>query len=68
MSLYAADYAASGGMQTTASGGTQDNYYMLHGETRHYSDPWHWRNRHRRRLPYPWYLPVDGPSAVSSDD
>uniref|UniRef100_UPI004047E58E HpcH/HpaI aldolase/citrate lyase family protein n=1 Tax=Yoonia sp. TaxID=2212373 RepID=UPI004047E58E len=42
MSLGAADFAASMGMQTTGIGGTQDNYYMLHGETRHYSDPWHW--------------------------
>ncbi|MEQ8484216.1 MAG: CoA ester lyase, partial [Pseudomonadales bacterium] len=42
MSLGAADFAASMGMQTTGIGGTQENYYMLHGDTRHYSDPWHW--------------------------
>ena len=30
MSLGAADFAASMGMQTTGIGGTQENYYMLH--------------------------------------
>ena len=41
ISLGAADFAASMGMQTTGIGGTQDNYYMLQGDARHYSDPWH---------------------------
>lgn len=42
MSLGAADYAASMGMQTTGIGGTQDNYYMRtpNGEN-HWGDPWH---------------------------
>ncbi|MBV1864240.1 MAG: CoA ester lyase [Rhodobacteraceae bacterium] len=46
LSLGAADYAASMGMQTTGIGGTQSNYYMLEngeGDDRavHWSDPWH---------------------------
>lgn len=42
MSLGAADYAASMGMQTTGIGGTQENYYMLapNGD-QHWADPWH---------------------------
>ena len=39
MSLGAADFAASMGMQTTGIGGTQENYYMQRGEARHWSDP-----------------------------
>jgi malyl-CoA/(S)-citramalyl-CoA lyase len=42
MSLGAADFAASMGMQTTGIGGTQENYYMLHEGQKHWSDPWHW--------------------------
>ena len=42
MSLGAADFAASMGMQTTGIGGTQENYYMLHEGARHWSDPRHW--------------------------
>ncbi|NBX43071.1 MAG: CoA ester lyase, partial [Rhodobacteraceae bacterium] len=34
MSLGAADFAASMGMQTTGIGGTQENYYMLHDRAR----------------------------------
>ena len=46
MSLGAADFAASMGMQTTGIGGTQDGYYMLppkeEAERPHlYGDPWH---------------------------
>ncbi len=47
MSLGAADFAASMGMQTTGIGGTQDGYYMLPPQggapTRPhvYGDPWH---------------------------
>ena len=42
MSLGAADYAASMGMQTTGIGGTQEGYFMRapDGAT-HYADPWH---------------------------
>ena len=47
MSLGAADFAASMGMQTTGIGGTQAGYYMLppkDGDAPrppHYRDPWH---------------------------
>nr|WP_325251596.1 CoA ester lyase [Amylibacter sp.] len=47
MSLGAADYAASMGMQTTGIGGTQDNYYMVQNadgdapRATHLGDPWH---------------------------
>lgn len=47
MSLGAADFAASMGMQTTGIGGTQEGYYMLppkDGDAPrppHYPDPWH---------------------------
>jgi malyl-CoA/(S)-citramalyl-CoA lyase len=75
MSIGPADYAAFMGMQTTAIGGTQANYYMLEdpredgGErARHFADPWH----------YPTVaivaacrthglLPVDGPFGDFSD-
>lgn len=75
LSLGAADYAASMGMQTTGIGGTQENYYMLppsdSGDrvTRHYPDPWHGvtcdivaacRSH--------GVLPVDGPYGDFSDD
>ena len=69
MSLGAADYAASMGMQTTGIGGTQDNYYMLHGETRHYSDPWHWaQTAIVAACRTHGILPVDGPFGDFSDD
>ena len=69
MSLGAADFAASMGMQTTGIGGTQDNYYMLQGEQKHWSDPWHWAQAAivaacRTR----GILPVDGPFGDFSDD
>jgi malyl-CoA/(S)-citramalyl-CoA lyase len=75
MSIGPADYAAFMGMQTTAIGGTQANYFMLEdpredgGErARHFADPWH----------YPTVaivaacrthglLPVDGPFGDFSD-
>lgn len=75
MSIGPADYAAFMGMQTTAIGGTQANYYMLEDKredgaerARHYADPWH----------YPvvaivaacrthGLLPVDGPFGDFSD-
>ena len=47
MSLGAADFAASMGMQTTGIGGTQENYYMLHEGAKHWSDPWHWAQARR---------------------
>ena len=36
MSLGAADFAASMGMQTTGIGGTQENYYMLQNGQKHW--------------------------------
>ena len=69
MSLGAADYAASMGMQTTGIGGTQDNYYMLQGDTRHYSDPWHWaQTAIVAACRTHGVLPVDGPFGDFSDD
>ncbi len=76
MSLGAADYAASMGMQTTGIGGTQSNYYMLQNASdaqgeraMHWADPWH----------HPivaivaacrthGLLPVDGPFGDFSDE
>jgi malyl-CoA/(S)-citramalyl-CoA lyase len=69
MSLGAADYAASMGMQTTGIGGTQENYYILHGDTRHYSDPWHWaQTAIVAACRTHGLLPVDGPFGDFSDD
>jgi malyl-CoA/(S)-citramalyl-CoA lyase len=69
ISLGAADFAASMGLQSTGIGGTQENYYMLREGVQHWSDPWHWaqtaivaacRNH--------GILPVDGPFGDFSDD
>ncbi|MBU2937882.1 MULTISPECIES: L-malyl-CoA/beta-methylmalyl-CoA lyase [Pacificibacter] len=69
MSFGAADFAASMGMQTTGIGGTQDNYYMLQGETRHYSDPWHFAQAAIvAACRTHGILPVDGPFGDFSDD
>ncbi|PUB15429.1 L-malyl-CoA/beta-methylmalyl-CoA lyase [Yoonia sediminilitoris] len=69
MSLGAADFAASMGMQTTGIGGTQENYYMQHGEDRHYSDPWHWaQTAIVAACRTHGVLPVDGPFGDFSDD
>ena len=69
ISLGAADFAASMGMQTTGIGGTQDNYYMQHGEMRHYSDPWHWaQTAIVAACRTHGILPVDGPFGDFSDD
>ncbi|MBU2360970.1 L-malyl-CoA/beta-methylmalyl-CoA lyase [Loktanella sp. M215] len=69
MSLGAADFAASMGMQTTGIGGTQDNYYMLQGDTRHYADPWHWaQTAIVAACRTHGILPVDGPFGDFSDD
>ncbi len=69
MSLGAADFAASMGMQTTGIGGTQDNYYMLHEGQRHWSDPWHWAQAAIvAACRTHGVLPVDGPFGDFSDD
>ena len=69
MSLGAADYAASMGMRTTGIGGTQEDYYMLRGEDRHWSDPWHWAQAAIvAACRTHGLLPVDGPFGDFSDD
>ncbi|NBO20694.1 MAG: CoA ester lyase, partial [Rhodobacteraceae bacterium] len=69
MSLGAADFAASMGMQTTGIGGTQENYYMLHQGTKHWSDPWHWaQTAIVAACRTHGLLPVDGPFGDFSDD
>ena len=55
MSLGAADFAASMGMQTTGIGGTQENYYMVPGRPEILARPLALgAGRHRRRLPHAW--------------
>lgn len=69
MSLGAADFAASMGMQTTGIGGTQENYYMQRGEARHWSDPWHWATAAIvAACRTHGVLPVDGPFGDFSDE
>lgn len=69
MSLGAADFAASMGMQTTGIGGTQEDYYMLHAGARHWSDPWHWAQAAIvAACRTHGVLPVDGPFGDFSDD
>lgn len=69
MSLGAADFAASMGMATTGIGGTQENYYMTHEGTKHWSDPWHWAQAAIvAACRTHGVLPVDGPFGDFSDD
>ncbi|MGH1464511.1 MAG: L-malyl-CoA/beta-methylmalyl-CoA lyase [Cognatishimia sp.] len=69
MSLGAADFAASMGMQTTGIGGTQENYYMQRGDDKHWSDPWHWAQaKIVAACRTHGVLPVDGPFGDFSDD
>ena len=69
MSLGAADFAASMGMQTTGIGGTQENYYMLREGAKHWSDPWHWAQAAIvAACRTHGVLPVDGPFGGFSDD
>ena len=69
MSLGAADFAASMGMQTTGIGGTQENYYMAHNGQKHWSDPWHWAQAAIvAACRTHGILPVDGPFGDFSDD
>jgi len=69
MSLGAADFAASMGMQTTGIGGTQENYYMLREGQKHWSDPWHWAQAAIvAACRTHGILPVDGPFGDFSDD
>ena len=69
ISLGAADFAASMGMQTTGIGGTQENYYMLQAGARHWPDPWHWaQTAIVAACRANGVLPVDGPFGDFSDD
>ncbi|MCY4333218.1 MAG: L-malyl-CoA/beta-methylmalyl-CoA lyase [Litoreibacter sp.] len=69
MSLGAADFAASMGMQTTGIGGTQENYYMAREGEKHWSDPWHWAQAAIvAACRTHGVLPVDGPFGDFSDD
>ena len=69
MSLGAADFAASMGMQTTGIGGTQENYYMYRAGQKHWSDPWHWAQAAIvAACRTHGVLPVAGPFGAFSDD
>ncbi len=69
MSLGAADFAASMGMQTTGIGGTQENYYMHREGAKYWSDPWHWAQASIvAACRTHGVLPVDGPFGDFSDD
>lgn len=69
MSLGAADFAASMGMQTTGIGGTQENYYMLRQGASYWPDPWHWATAAIvAACRTHGVLPVDGPFGDFSDD
>ncbi len=69
MSLGAADFAASMGMQTTGIGGTQVGYYMLQEGQKYWSDPWHWAQAAIvAACRTHGVLPVDGPFGDFSDD
>jgi len=69
MSLGAADFAASMGMQTTGIGGTQEDYYMVREGQKYWSDPWHWaQTAIVAACRTHGVLPVDGPFGDFSDD
>lgn len=69
MSLGAADFAASMGMQTTGIGGTQENYYMHREGQKYWSDPWHWAQAAIvAACRTHGVLPIDGPFGDFSDD
>lgn len=69
LSLGAADFAASMGMQTTGIGGTQENYYMAHEGGKYWSDPWHWaQTAIVAACRTHGILPVDGPFGDFNDD
>lgn len=69
LSLGAADFAASMGMQTTGIGGTQENYYMLREGAQYWSDPWHMATAAIvAACRTHGLLPVDGPFGDFSDE
>lgn len=69
LSLGAADFAASMGMQTTGIGGTQENYYMHRSGEKYWADPWHWATAAIvAACRTHGLMPVDGPFGDFSDD
>jgi len=75
LSLGAADYAASMGMQTVGIGGTQDDYYMIANgapgtdRATFFGDPWHMAHvAIVAACRTHGLLPVDGPFGDFSDD
>ncbi|MEO1797396.1 MAG: L-malyl-CoA/beta-methylmalyl-CoA lyase, partial [Pseudomonadota bacterium] len=53
----------------TGIGGTQENYYMIRGGQKHWSDPWHWaQTAIVAACRTHGVLPVDGPFGDFSDD
>ena len=69
MSLGAADFAASMGMQTTDIGRNKENYYMHNNGEKHWSDPWHWAQAAIvAACRTNGILPVDGPFGNFSDE
>ncbi len=69
MSLGAADFSASMGIQTTGIGGTQENYYMVRDGAQYWADPWHWAQAAIvAACRTHGLLPVDGPFGDFSDD
>jgi malyl-CoA/(S)-citramalyl-CoA lyase len=69
MSLGAADFAASMGMQTTGIGGTQEHYYIHRDGQRYWADPWHWAQAAIvAACRTHGVLPVDGPFGDFGDD
>src|SRR6056297_3363888 len=69
MSVGAADFAASMGMQTTGMGGTQQNYYMHLDGQKYWAAPCHWAQAAIvAACRTHGVLPVDGPFGDFSDD
>ncbi|MCC6008246.1 MAG: CoA ester lyase [Rhodobacteraceae bacterium] len=69
LSLGAADFAASMGMQTTGIGGTQENYYMIREGQMYWPDPWHQATVSIvAACRTHGLLPVDGPFGDFSDE
>jgi malyl-CoA/(S)-citramalyl-CoA lyase len=69
ISLGAADFAASIGMQTTGIGRTRANYDMLHEGARYWADPRHWAQaKIVAACRAHGILPVDGPFGDIGDD
>jgi malyl-CoA/(S)-citramalyl-CoA lyase len=69
MSLGAADFPASMGMQTTGIGGAQEACYMAHQGAKHWSDPWNWaQTAIAAAFRTHGVLPAGGPFGDFSDD